>query len=133
DVALSQNDRAEAAAHLRAATDLAPEDEAIARRLESLYVARSAWRELSEHYRERAERLTDPAARSDLLVRRAELLEDELSDRRGAAQAYGEVVRLTGDPAAVQAQCRLLAADGDVAGVARALDAAVNAAPDVAA
>jgi tetratricopeptide (TPR) repeat protein len=131
DAAVRRGDQVEAAAHLRSAVDLQPENDELAQRLESLFVARSAWRELADFYRERIGRVADTGARAELMVRLAELLEDELGDRVGAAQAYGAALQLTGDPAVAQAQCRLLAAEGDLDGVAQALDTAVEVAADL--
>ncbi len=102
-------------------------------RLEARYVARGAWRELAELYRAAATRSTSRQQRVDNLTKLAELLEDELGDLRGAAAAYGEIVKATGDRQALAEQVRLLGAQHDVSAVRRALDDAVERAPDVSA
>lgn len=98
------------------------------RRLENHYVARGAWRELAQFYRERAGRAKGQEERVELLSRLAEVLEDELSEVSGAARAYGEIVQVSGDPKALAEQVRLLKGKDDVSGVRRALDAAVDSA-----
>jgi len=122
----------EALALLRAAVDSDPRDKTLSSRLENLYIARGAWRELAALYRERADGESDPTARLELLSRLAELLEDELGEPRGAAEVYGELVRLTGDSAALAAQVRLLSAGAGAREALSALDAAVRSATEAA-
>ncbi|HLL53518.1 MAG TPA: hypothetical protein VK447_08235, partial [Myxococcaceae bacterium] len=117
----------EAAALFQAAVAEAPEPETL-ERLEAHYVARGAWRELANFYRDRAAQAKDPAAQAELLTRMAELLEDELGEPAAAARAYGEIVQLTGDDRALREQVRLLSERQDHTGVQRALDQAVQSA-----
>jgi tetratricopeptide (TPR) repeat protein len=118
----------EATALLRAAMEADPADAALALRLESHFIGRGAWEDLAALYRERAAREPNAQVKADLLHRLAELLEDELSDRAGAAEVYADIVSITGDPAALSAQVGLLSASTDPEAVQAALDAAVHAA-----
>jgi hypothetical protein len=118
-----QGNKAEAAALLTAAVKEAPSPVA-QRKLEAHYIARRAWVELAQHYRDRASR-ESPPLRCDTLVRLAELLENELHDGPGAARVYGELVAL-GDPRALSEQLRLLASPADLSGVRRAVESAVE-------
>ncbi|HEY8210844.1 MAG TPA: tetratricopeptide repeat protein [Myxococcaceae bacterium] len=117
-------------AALRAAAINEIPDPALEQRMEAHYVARGAWRELSQFYRDRAARLTDPRRKVELLTRLAELLEDELKDPTSAARTYGEIVELTGDKQALQEQVRLLSMVESVSGVRKVLDDAVERAGD---
>jgi tetratricopeptide (TPR) repeat protein len=130
EAALARGAFTEASALLKAAVEADPADAALAARLEAFFIGRGAWEDLAQMYRGRATREKSPPARSDLLHRLAELLEDELADRTGAAEVYAEIVALTGDPAALSAQVRLLSASTDPAAVQGALDAAVKAAQE---
>ncbi len=119
----------EAAALLSAVAHESPGPDADGR-LEAHYVARGAWRELAQLYRDRAGRAVSTSEKVDNLGKLAELLEDELSDLRAAADAYGEIVKLTGDRQALAEQVRLLKAREDGTGIRRALDEAVDTAHD---
>ena len=99
-------------------------------RLETRLVARRAWRLLVDLYRFRAGRESDVDRRIEWLGRLAELLEEELGDHPRAAEAYGEIVRLSGDVRALDQQVRILESDEEVSSVGRALDGAVARAPD---
>ncbi|HZN95319.1 MAG TPA: hypothetical protein VFB81_21555 [Myxococcales bacterium] len=121
--------RPESAALLAAAINEVP-DAALEQKLEAHYVARGAWRELSQFYRDRASRISEPRRKVEILTRLAELLEDELKDPTGAARAYGQIVEVTGDKQALQEQVRLLSMVESVSGVRKVLDDAVDRAPD---
>lgn len=129
DEADAQGNRPESAA-LRAAAINEVADPAVEQRMEAHYVGRGAWRELSQFYRDRIGRLTDPRRKVELLTRLAELLEDELKDPTGAARVYGEIVELSGDKHALQEQVRLLSMVESVSGVRKVLDDAVDRAAD---
>ncbi len=129
DEAAKQGRSSEAAALYNAAVQEEP-DEATERRLEAHHVARGAWRDLAQLYRDRSQRAKTPVDKADALGKLAELLEDELKDVSGAADAYAEIVRLTGDQKALAEQVRLLGQKEDRSAVRRAVDAAVQAAPD---
>ncbi|MBI3181751.1 MAG: hypothetical protein HYZ28_06375 [Myxococcales bacterium] len=101
-----------------------------ARKLEAHYVARGAWRELAQHYRERAAKARGAPEKLEALSHLAEVLEDELHDGLGAAKVYGEIVSLSGDKQALAEQVRLLSQREDLSGVRRALDLAVERAAD---
>ncbi|MBI5548526.1 MAG: hypothetical protein HY901_31980, partial [Deltaproteobacteria bacterium] len=124
DAALAQGAPQEANALL----EPEPADASQANRLESHFIGRGAWGDLAAHYRERAAREPGATAKAELLHKLAELLEDELADRIGAAEVYSEIVALTGDPTALVSQVRLLSASTDPAAVHMALDAAVRTA-----
>lgn len=127
EVAEASGRKPEAAALFSAAVAEGP-DPSTLRRLEAHYVARRAWRELAQFYRDRAACAKSKEQRVEALTRLAELLEDELQDADGAARAYGEIVALVGDSAALKEQVRLLAAKQDPSAVRRAFDAAVDTA-----
>jgi len=129
DEADAQGSRPESAALRAAAINEVP-DPALEQRMEAHYVARGAWRELSQFYRDRVGRLADSRRKVELLTRLAELLEDELKDPTGAARVYGEIVELTGDKQALQEQVRLLSMVESVSGVRKVLDDAVDRAAD---
>ncbi|MGI5861229.1 MAG: hypothetical protein ACOX6T_04120 [Myxococcales bacterium] len=130
EAAFARGNQEEAVALLREAVEAAPADEALAARLESHFIGRGAWSELAAFYRERAAREESSQARAELLAKLAEVLEDELGDKAGAAEVYARIVEETGDPAALGAQVRLLSASTDPQAVQAALDAAVRAARD---
>lgn len=117
--------RTEAAAVLSAAVREG-DDPAAARRLESMYVQRAAWRDLATLYRDLSARAAEPAERAAWAEKLAELLESELADPGGAAKAWGEVASLTGDSRAVSEQVRLLAQKKDGTGVRAALTAGIE-------
>ncbi len=117
------------AAVLAAAVDEGP-DPLPAKKLEAHYIARGAWTELADFYRrtvKRAKSRTEQAAWAEKL---AELLESELNDPAGAAEAWSGVVAATGDPRAVAQQVRLLNEQRDFSGVREALNAGVASAAD---
>jgi hypothetical protein len=125
DVARIGKAAAEVAAVLSAAAREGPDPQA-AKKLEAHYVQRGAWRDLARFYRDAAARAAtkqDKAAWSEKL---AELLESELNDPAGAAQAWADVVSATGDPRAVSEQVRLLAQAKDNTGIRHALDEGVK-------
>jgi tetratricopeptide (TPR) repeat protein len=124
DAADADGRRTEAAALYDAAVREVPDPVAL-RKFEAHLVARRAWRELAQFYRERGDAAADGRERAEHLTRLAEVLEDELSDPEGAAAAYAQIVELTGDPAALREQVRLLSAVQDPSRVRRALDSAV--------
>lgn len=125
DVARIGKAAAEVAAVLSAAAREGPDPQA-AKKLEAHYVQRGAWRDLARFYRDAAARAAtkqDKAAWSEKL---AELLESELNDPGGAAQAWADVVSATGDTRAVSEQVRLLAQAKDNTGIRHALDEGVK-------
>lgn len=101
-----------------------------AARTESQLIAQARWGELAHFYRERATQVESPVDRAEILSRLAEVLAEELSDPGSAAEAYGRIVALSGDPAALSAQLRILDEIGDAEGHARAAEAAIAASPD---
>ncbi|HEX4620943.1 MAG TPA: tetratricopeptide repeat protein, partial [Myxococcaceae bacterium] len=131
DEAEARGQKAEAAALLSAAVLEGP-DRRTQQKLEAHLVARAAWRELAQFYRDSAA-AASREVRVDYLSKLAEVLEDELKDTQGAAQAYGEIVELSGDRRALDEQVRLLAGREDLSGVRHALDDAVSRAKDPAA
>jgi tetratricopeptide (TPR) repeat protein len=112
--------RAVLAAAVAEGSDPAPQQ-----KLEALLVAAGQWRELAQFYRDAAGRAANEGERAGWAEKLAELLESELDDLAGAAQAWAQVVAATGDPRAVQEQVRLLAQVKDKSGVQRALDVGV--------
>src|SRR5207237_373191 len=58
------------------------------RKMESHFVARGAWRELAEFYRERIRLAQKTEEKAEHLSRLAEVLEDALQDLHGAATGY---------------------------------------------
>ncbi len=120
--------RPEVAALLAAAVQEAPEPRAL-KKLEAHYVARGAWRDLSQLYRQNAANAPSRMAKVEALERLAELLESELHDVVGAAKVYAELVSL-GDARAVAEQVRLLNLQKDSKGVRAALDESVQRAAD---
>ncbi len=119
----------EVAAVLAAAVDEGP-DPLPAQKLEAHYTARGAWRELSEFYRRSAKRAQSKPEQVKWAEKLAEVLESELHDTTGAAEAWGLIVAATGDPRAVSEQVRLLNAKRDFSGVRQALNAGVERASD---
>jgi tetratricopeptide (TPR) repeat protein len=119
-----QGRKSEGAALLHAAVDEGPDPQAL-KRLEANCIARGAWRELAQFYRDTAAKALAPLEKAQWKEKLAELLESELSDPGQAARTWGEVVALTGDQRAVKEQVRLHAARKDVSGVRRALDEGV--------
>lgn len=115
----------ELAAVLQAAVEAKP-DAASRQKLEAHYVARRAWRELAQLYRDAAVRAPERAEKVGWLEKLAELLESELDDAVGAARAWAEVAEVTGDPHAVKEQVRLHATQRDETAVRRALNEGVN-------
>ncbi|MBX7100787.1 MAG: hypothetical protein K1X89_23945, partial [Myxococcaceae bacterium] len=114
----------EVAAVLQAAADESGDQQALLK-LEAHLIARRAWRELADHYRSAAGRVSPAADKVAWLEKLAELLESELDDAVGAARAWAEVAELSGDPHAVQEQVRLHSSQRDEAGVQRALNEGV--------
>jgi len=121
----------EVAAVLAAAVSEGP-DPLPAQKLEAHYIARGAWRELADFYRGSIARAESKRAQAGWAEKLAEVLESELNDVGGAAEAWATVVAATGDPRAVTEQVRLLNASRDFSGVRRALDAGVVRAADAA-
>jgi cellulose synthase operon protein C len=99
-------------------------------RTESQLIGKGRWKDLADFYRSRSATATNPQAKSLSLSRLAELLAEELADPGGAADAYGQIVTLVGDPAALAAQLRILEETGDTEGHVRAVEAAADWAPD---
>lgn len=122
--AVKTQGKPEVAAILAAAVQEAPEPQAL-KRLEAHYVARGAWRELAQLYRQNAANAPSRQAKVEELEKLAELLESELHDAVGAAKVYGEMVA-QGDGRAVAEQVRLLNLQKDSKGVRAALDESVQ-------
>lgn len=101
------------------------------RRTEARLVAAGEWTELATFYRNQVDSVSDGPARLELLSRLAEVLESELGDPRGAAEAYGRMVMRSGDARALREQVRIYDAEGDAAALEEALDRAAKSAPDV--
>lgn len=125
DVARMGKAAAEVAAVLSAAAREGPDPQA-AKKLEAHYIQRGAWRELARFYKDAVGRAATAAEKAAWAEKLAELLESELEDAAGAAQAWADVVSATGDSRAVSEQVRLLAHAKDNTGVRRALDEGVK-------
>ena len=128
DVARMGKAAAEVAAVLSAAAREGPDPQA-AKKLEAHYIQRGAWHELARFYKDAVGRAATKQEKAQWGEKLAELLESELSDPGGAAQAWADVAAATGDTRAVTEQVRLLAQAKDNTGVRHALDEAVKRAP----
>ena len=126
--AVKAQGKPEVAALLAAAVQEGPEPRAL-KKLEAHYVARGAWRDLAQLYRQTAAQAASRAEKVDTLEKLAELLESELHDAVGAAKVYANLVAL-GDARAVAEQVRLLNLQKDSLGVRAALDESVSRAVD---
>jgi tetratricopeptide (TPR) repeat protein len=126
--AVQAQGKPEVAALLAAAVQEGPEPRAL-KKLEAHYVARGAWRELAQLYRQSASNAASRAEKVETLEKLAELLESELHDPVGAAKVYSDLVAL-GDGRAVAEQVRLLNLQKDSKGVRAALDDSVSRAGD---
>jgi tetratricopeptide (TPR) repeat protein len=126
--AVQAQGKPEVAALLAAAVQEGPEPRAL-KKLEAHYVARGAWRELAQLYRQSASNAASRAEKVETLEKLAELLESELHDSVGAAKVYSDLVAL-GDGRAVAEQVRLLNLQKDSKGVRAALDDSVSRAVD---
>jgi tetratricopeptide (TPR) repeat protein len=79
--------------------------------LARLYRRQNAFRELAEVHRRHAEVVQDPTQRKDLLFEVATIMEDHLSDRDGAMEAYRQILAVDPeDPNALRLLGRLLGA-----------------------
>ncbi|HYQ80207.1 MAG TPA: tetratricopeptide repeat protein, partial [Anaeromyxobacteraceae bacterium] len=79
--------------------------------LARLYRRQNAFRELAEVHRRHAEVVKDPTQRKDLLFEVATIMEDHLSDRDGAMEAYRQILAVDPeDPNALRLLGRLLGA-----------------------
>ncbi len=85
-----------------------------------LYRRTESWRELTGVLRRQAERAEDPRNRRDLLYETAAVLEERLSDREGAMEAYRQILAV--DPEDSTALHRL----GRLLGVAERWDEVVD-------
>jgi len=82
--------------------------------LARLYRRHNAFRELAEVHRRHAEVVADPTQRKDLLFEVATIMEDHLSDRDGAMEAYRQILAVDPeDPNALRLLGRLLGAASD--------------------
>lgn len=125
DVARMGKAAAEVAAVLSAAAREGPDPQA-AKKLEAHYIQRGAWRDLARFYKDAVARAATKQDRAAWAEKLAELLESELNDAEGAAQAWADVVSATGDTRAVSEQVRLLAQAKDNTGIRHALDEGVK-------
>lgn len=125
DVARMGKAAAEVAAVLSAAAREGPDPQA-AKKLEAHYIQRGAWRDLARFYKDAVARAATKQDRAAWAEKLAELLESELDDAAGAAQAWADVVFATGDSRAVSEQVRLLAQAKDNTGIRHALDEGVK-------
>ena len=87
----SRGDRDGAIAYLRRALGADPENEAAYNRLEKAYEETGRWEDLDRLYRQRLSVATE-MEQVDLLMRRGELLERKLGDRKGARECYESVL-----------------------------------------
>jgi tetratricopeptide (TPR) repeat protein len=109
-------------AYRRAAEQSGDDDETLAA-LDRLYVKLQSANELSDVLERRIQLATDPAASATLSIRLGELKEQHFGDRRGALQAYRDVVdRDPSDSRATTALERLVGDDGLAAEVVEVLD-----------
>ncbi|MCA9668370.1 MAG: tetratricopeptide repeat protein, partial [Myxococcales bacterium] len=109
----SRGDRDGAIGYLRRALGADPENEAAATRLERAYQETGRWADLDRLYRQRISVASDLEA-TQLLMRRAELLERKLGDRQGARECYETVLprEVLGGPASTRLK-ELYRADED--------------------
>ena len=87
----SRGDRDDAIAYLRRALGADPENEAAYNRLEKAYEETGRWEDLDRLYRQRLSVATE-MEQVELLMRRGELLERKLGDRKGARECYESVL-----------------------------------------
>jgi tetratricopeptide (TPR) repeat protein len=79
--------------------------------LARLYRRQNAFRQLAEVHRRHSEVVADPTQRKDLLFEVATIMEDHLSDRDGAMEAYRQILAVDPeDPNALRLLGRLLGA-----------------------
>ena len=100
----SRGNRDEAVSYLRRALGADPENEAAYNRLEKAYEETGRWEDLDRLYRQRLSVATEVEA-AELLMRRGELLEKKLGDRKGARECYESV--LSREPLGGPASTRL--------------------------
>jgi tetratricopeptide (TPR) repeat protein len=87
----TRGDRDGAIAYLRRALGADPENEAAYNRLEKAYEETGRWEDLDRLYRQRLSVATEMET-TELLMRRGELLERKLGDRKGARECYEKVL-----------------------------------------
>jgi len=87
----TRGDRDSAIAYLRRALGSDPENEAAYNRLEKAYEETGRWEDLDRLYRQRLSVATE-MEQVELLMRRGELLERKLGDRKGARECYESVL-----------------------------------------
>ncbi len=95
---------------------------------EANFIARRAWPELAQFYRNCVDAAASAAERVEWRIRLAELLENELNDPEGALRVWADVVRESGDDVALREQVRLLRMWDDASGIRQAVDLAVASA-----
>ena len=101
-------DPARAARWLERAAEHAPSAETFGA-LARLYRRQNAFRELADVHRRQAALAADAAKRKDLLFEVATIMEDNLSDREGAMEAYRQILNVDPeDPNALRLLGRLL-------------------------
>jgi len=109
-------------AYRRAAEQSGDDDETLAA-LDRLYVKSQGARELADVLERRIQLAGDPTAAAELSIRLGELKEQHFGDRRGALQAYRDVLdRDPTDPRATAALERLLGDDALAGEVVEVLD-----------
>ena len=127
---------ARAAGHLEALAAEAPRPEVLSA-LARLYRRTESWKELAAVLRRQAERAEDPRQRRDLHYEIATVLEERLSDREGAMEAYRQILAVDPeDPTALERLGRLLGVADRWDEVAQVLSREAEAAerrPDMAA
>ncbi|HSC87209.1 MAG TPA: hypothetical protein VLC09_08065, partial [Polyangiaceae bacterium] len=101
------------ASRLREASELAPEDEGIAARLEAKYREGERFGEWVSALLTRARKLEKPATRAALRKRAAEISRDRLGDEEGMCAAYAEVLEDEEDLEALRALLAASEKDGD--------------------
>jgi tetratricopeptide (TPR) repeat protein len=100
----ARSDRDGAIAYLRRALGADPENEAAAARLERAYRETGRWEDLDRLFRQRLS-VVDESAAMELALRRGELLERKLGDRKGARECYEAL--LEDEPVGGRAEGRL--------------------------
>src|SRR5690606_18852332 len=97
------SDPSTALIYFRRAAEVRPDSVEALVALERAYVESEAFEPLLDVLAQRVDIATDDEERKTLMLRRAHLLEHELSRRAEAIEAYEAVLDLKMDPAAVQA------------------------------
>ncbi len=94
--------------------------------VEAHFIQRSEWKALSAFYKDTLKAANVERERAQWAEKLAEVLETELGDIEGAAEAWGQVAAATGETSAVAEQMRLLRQGNNLKEIAQALDAGVK-------